>query len=94
MTPHAVSIFFRMVKRNKLYDKAKNSPSNLKFVELCKLAEQVGFVLRNTSGSHHIYKRNNPTGMMNFQPDTKDKSKAKQYQIDQLLNFIDDNDLI
>jgi predicted RNA binding protein YcfA (HicA-like mRNA interferase family) len=79
---------------NRLYNKAKNSPNNFKFNELCKLAEHVGFTKRNTSGSHLIYKSKNPNGMMNFQPDDKDKSKAKPYQIKQLLRFIDENELI
>jgi len=30
---------------------------------------------------------------MNFQPDKKNKSKAKKYQIKQLIDFIEDNKL-
>ena len=31
---------------------------------------------------------------MNFQPDKSDNSKAKKYQVSQLIGFIDDNNLI
>jgi hypothetical protein len=35
-----------MGKREKLYQKAKNSPKNLQFDELCSLAISVGFEQR------------------------------------------------
>jgi hypothetical protein len=38
---------------------------------------------------HPIYQK-----MMNFQPDKNDKSKAKKYQVSQLIDFIDNNELI
>lgn len=79
-----------MGKKEKLYHKAKTSPSNLKYDELCLLAEKVGFEFRNQSGSHKIYKHPNHKKMMNFQPDKRDKSKAKRCQIRQLLDFIDE----
>ncbi len=82
-----------MGKKEKLLHKAKNSPSNFKFTELCLLAEKFGFKFRNQSGSHKIYKHEEYGKMMNFQPNKKDKSKAKQYQIEELIAFIEDNDL-
>ncbi len=83
-----------MGRKEKLYNKAKTSPTNLTFNEICSLAEKVGFVFRNQNGSHKIYKHNSYNKIMNFQPDKHDKSKAKQYQIRQLLEFIDENNLI
>jgi len=83
-----------MGRKEKLYNKAKTSPTNFKFKELCSLAEYVGFVFRNQSGSHKIYKHPEKERMMNFQPDKNDKSKAKKIQIRQLIDFIDEFKLI
>ena len=79
--------------KKKLLNKAKKSPSNLRFKELCLLAEKCGFIYRNQSGDHKIYKHKEYAKIMNFQPDKKNKSKAKKYQIKQLIDFIEDNKL-
>lgn len=83
-----------MGKKERLFEKAKNSAANLRFEELCLLAEMVGFIFRNQNGDHKIYKHKNFKGMMNFQPDKHDKSKAKIFQIKQLVNFIEEFKLI
>ena len=83
-----------MSRKKNIYEKAKKTPNNLTYNELCWLAEKVGFVFRNQKGSHKIYKHPILRKTLNFQPDKRDKSKAKIYQIDQLINFIDENDLI
>ncbi len=83
-----------MVKKERLYQKAKESPANFSFNKLCSLAEKVGFEFRNQRGSHKIYKHPKLRKMMNFQPDKHDKSKAKKNQIKQLMDFIDEFKLI
>ena len=80
-----------MTRPKTLYIKAKSSPNNFSFSELCKLAEKVGFVFRNQKGSHKMYKHPQFNKMMNFQPNG---NKAPSYQIKQLLNFIDENNLM
>ena len=80
-----------MTRPQTLYNKAKSSPNNFPFSDLCTLAEKVGFVFRNQKGSHKMYKHPKFNKMMNFQPNG---NKATSYQIKQLLNFIDENDLI
>ncbi len=82
-----------MTKKDKLYDKARLSPRNLKFNELIKLAEQVGYVKRDQTGSHAVYRHPVTRDIQNFQPCKKDKSKAKDYQIKQLLNAIEKDSL-
>ena len=73
LTPYSVSIFWvGMDKKKKLYEKAKNSPTNFKFNELCKLAEAVGLEKRWQKGSHLTFKHPKLKGMMNFQPDKQD----------------------
>ena len=79
-----------MARCAKLLDKATNSPKNLKFEDLCALAECYGWVFQRQCGSHHIYMHpdlGNTAGlMMNFQP--RD-GKAKPTQVRQLLEAIE-----
>ena len=83
-----------MGKKDKLFKKARDSSENLTFNELCYLAEHAGFEFRNQTGSHKIYKHPVIKKTMNFQPDKKDKSKAKKYQTKQLITIIEDFNLM
>jgi predicted RNA binding protein YcfA (HicA-like mRNA interferase family) len=83
-----------MTKIEKLLQKALNSPTNLSFNELCKLAEYHGFAFARQSGSHRIYVHEKNGDLMNFQPDKHDKGKAKIKQIDQLIRYLEDHNLI
>lgn len=83
-----------MNKTQRLYQAATRSPNSFLFRDLCKLAKDVGFKFRGQSGSHKIYKHPTLGAMMNFQPDKKDKKKAKGYQVNQLLDFINEHNLI
>jgi predicted RNA binding protein YcfA (HicA-like mRNA interferase family) len=80
-----------MSRKAKLPNKALNSPNNMAFDELCSLAEEFGYELARTSGSHRWYKRTGQIGVMNFQPD---HGKAKPYQVKQLLRELRVLDLI
>ena len=75
----------------KLLEKAQSSPKNLKFDDLCALAECYGWVFQRQCGSHRIYlyaQLGNETGsMMNFQ---SRKGKAKPTQVRQLLDAIEE----
>lgn len=70
----------------KLLERARNSPKNLRFADLCQLAECYGFVFVRQSGSHRIYKRSQWPKIMNFQD--RD-GKAMPYQVRELLQAID-----
>jgi predicted RNA binding protein YcfA (HicA-like mRNA interferase family) len=85
-----------MSRKNKLYQKAKASPKNLKFKELCLLATYAGFKFRRQPGGHHIYRHSiyKQMDMLNFQPAKDDSSKAKPYQVKQLVNYIDEYGLL
>ena len=89
-----------MVKTENLYNKAKRTPNNFAFTDLIKLTEAVGFVHRKSAGgkkkggSHQFFYRHPLIGgIMNFQPG-KPKSKAKPYQIKQLLDYIEEHNLL
>lgn len=79
-----------MTECEKLYNLAKNSPKNLKFKDLCRLAECFGWIFKRQEGSHRIYEnprlRPDQGRIMNFQDD---KGKAKPYQVRQLLKAIE-----
>jgi hypothetical protein len=74
---------------DKILAKARNSPNNFSFAEICILAECFGWQFRRQSSSHRIYE--NPKldpeqgRVQNFQ-DVKGKSKP--YQVRQLLRAI------
>jgi predicted RNA binding protein YcfA (HicA-like mRNA interferase family) len=46
-----------MTKKQKLFEKIKNNPQNVRFSELKQLLLDENFVLDRISGSHHIFKR-------------------------------------
>lgn len=94
MVPHLVPFSSQMGKKEKLHKKAKESPGNIRFSELCSLAKYAGFEFRKKRGSHETYKHPDTRKMLNFQPDKKDSSKAKTYQIKQLLDIIEEGNLL
>lgn len=76
-----------MSKIEKILRAAQNNPENLRFTELCQLAEAYGFLFSRQRGSHSIYKRPGQMAVMTFQ---NDRGMAKAYQVKQLLAAIDE----
>ena len=72
--------------REELLRTARSSPANLRFRQLCQLAECYGFVMKRQSGSHQVYVRPGWPRPMTFQDV---KGMAKPYQVRQLLDAID-----
>ena len=76
----------------KLLEKARENPKNVRFKELCRLCELIGMEARKPVGSHFPYKRSTPpVKTLSFQ--NKD-GMAKSYQVKQLLQFIDEHVLL
>lgn len=46
-----------MTKKEKLFEKIKNNPKDVTFLEIRKLLIDEGFILERISGSHHIFKK-------------------------------------
>jgi hypothetical protein len=80
-----------LAQREKLLRKALEEPDSLHFGELLLLAEQNGFVMVRSKGSHHILKRRGYPGLLNLQ---NVRGKAKPYQVRQLLEALRDIGLI
>lgn len=47
-----------MTKKDKLFEKIKNNPRNVRFSDLRKLLKEENFFLERISGSHHIFRKN------------------------------------
>ena len=76
---------------DKLLRRLATSQTNVRFSDLMRLAEALGFVLDRTSGSHHIYiHRVHKAAQLNLQPE---KSQAKPYQVKQLLRLVEEYNL-
>lgn len=46
-----------MAKKDKLFQRLKNSPNNVNFAEIRQLLELEGFILDRITGSHHIFQK-------------------------------------
>ena len=78
------------MRPRKVYEKILAGSRNVRFENLCRLAEGFGFQRDRISGSHHIYRH--PRGLMlNLQPDRS--GQAKFYQVRQLLELVEENGL-
>lgn len=71
---------------------ARKSPANVRFTDLRRLVEAVGYVHRRHKGSHHVFlhatRRELP--MVNLQADG---ANAKVYQVRQVLRLIEEHSL-
>lgn len=76
-----------VARRRKLYLKALNNPSGLRFEEFIVLIEAFGFDFRRQRGSHRMYFRADVRELVNVQP-TKD-GKAKDVQVEDFLKLVE-----
>lgn len=78
------------MKKSKLLEKALAKPAALRFTEVCKLAEALGYRLDRIKGSHHIYENPRAARPLNFQ---NVRGMAKAYQVRQLLRDVEEFNL-
>lgn len=74
----------------KLFDKIKNNPKDVRFNDICRLAEYFGFTYRGGKGSHGVYTRKGIYEILNFQ---NVNGKTKPYQVRQFLKIVEDYNL-
>ncbi|MEK6544396.1 MAG: type II toxin-antitoxin system HicA family toxin [Elusimicrobiota bacterium] len=74
------------MRQEKLYAAIKNNPKNVRFADLCRLAEAFGFIRRGGKGSHCVYVRRGVAEIMNFQ---NVSGRVKPYQVRQFLGVIE-----
>ncbi|MEQ8188758.1 MAG: type II toxin-antitoxin system HicA family toxin [Candidatus Eremiobacterota bacterium] len=78
------------MKKIEAYKKLKQNPKNIRFSEVCSIAELFGFINKNTEGSHRVYTQEGIFEILNFQ---NMKGKAKPYQVKQFIKIIEKYDL-
>jgi predicted RNA binding protein YcfA (HicA-like mRNA interferase family) len=76
-----------MTNVEKLLAKARTRPQNLRFSELCLLAEAFGFAWVHREGSHRVYGQVGVREVLVFQP--RKSGQSKPYQVRQLLILIE-----
>ena len=79
-----------MPKDEKLFSRIQGNPRNVRFSDVCRLAELFGFRCRGGKGSHRIYTRPDVTELVDFQNVT---GMAKPYQVKQLLKIVEERKL-
>jgi len=75
-----------MDRRKLLARLARGAVGNVKFADLQDLVEGLGFELRRTSGSHHIYAHPAIPELVNLQ---NVRGQAKPYQLRQVLRLVE-----
>lgn len=75
-----------MDRNSKLLLRARTAPAGIRFTELCRLAESMGWRCRAIRGSHHIFTRSGERVTLSFQ---NVDGHAKPYQVRQLIAWID-----
>jgi hypothetical protein len=70
----------------KLLQRALAAPHNLRFSDMLRLAENFGFRLSRSSGSHHILVHPKVRELLNLQDV---RGKAKPYQVSQFLKLVE-----
>ncbi len=78
-----------MSRGEKLRDKilSGKSDGNIRFLDLCKFVESLGFTCRPTGSSHHVYFKQGVIEILNLQDDGV--GKAKKYQVKQIRAIVD-----
>lgn len=69
---------------------ARGNVSNVRFSEMCRLVQALGFELQRVSGSHHIFVHPALPKIINLQ---EVRGQAKSYQVRQLLRLVERYDL-
>ncbi len=75
------------MNKRKLLRKVIAGAHNVRFAELCRLAEAFGYRLDRVNGSHHIFEHPAAERPLNFQ---NVGGKAKAYQVRQFLRDIEE----
>jgi predicted RNA binding protein YcfA (HicA-like mRNA interferase family) len=75
---------------DRLLAKARNSPNNFRFRDLCRLAELAGFVLERRRGTSHLQYRHRRFGIRIALQEAKN-GQAKPYQIRRIVAFIEEH---
>lgn len=84
-----------MGKQDKILEKIMSGQAdkNIKFRDLQALLLSLGFDQKENNGDHFLYNYPGIKELVNIQPDKKDHSKAKSFQVRQIREFIKRNNI-
>jgi hypothetical protein len=77
-----------MARWERILEHARNNPAGVRLEDACTLAEKFSFRRRKSKGHGRIYKRKGFPRLLNFQE--AGNGLAKRYQVEQLLDAIDE----
>ena len=80
-----------MTSKEEIYRRLKETPTNVRFEELCKIAKLFGFKFKGGKGSHRIFVRQGIKELLNFQ---NVGGKVKPYQVRQFIKVIEKYNLV
>ena len=78
-------------RREKILKKMKRNPKNVRFKQICLMAEVFGFTQRKGKGSHTIFIRKDLGVLLNFQ---NIRGNVKPYQVKQFIKVVEQYGLI
>lgn len=76
---------YRMSKKDKLIDAIKNNPKNVKFEDLKKILEKLGYVSINRGGSHYVFTKKDSISLT-----IPYKRPVKVIYVKQVINIIEE----
>ena len=77
-----------VTKRGKLIEAVRRNPRDVRFADLVRLVEALGFVAERQVGSHRVFVHADPAvPFINLQEGKS--GKAKPYQVEQVLAIVD-----
>lgn len=77
--------------KQKIYEKLKRAPANIRFEEICGYAIDFGFVYKGGKGSHRIFVQEGLRELLNFQ---NVKGMVRPYQVRQFIKIIEKYNLL
>ena len=75
-----------MSKKDKLIEAIKNNPKNVKFEELRKILENIGYKAINNGGSHYVFTKENSISLT-----IPYKRPVKIIYVKQVIKIIENN---
>jgi predicted RNA binding protein YcfA (HicA-like mRNA interferase family) len=82
-----------MSRAQKLLAVVRNNPRGVRFSDLCRLVQSLGFVLDRVQGSHHVYVHPGRPDLAIVNLQEGKNGQAKVYQVEQVLNLVDAHEL-
>ena len=73
-----------MTQKIKLFERIKNNPKDVNFKDLENFLKEIGFEFKRTSGSHHIYSKDEITFVI-----PSHNNKVKEIYVKRVISLIE-----